>query len=196
MNQPAAQTADGYELQFGTNHMGHALLIKMLLPTLLKTAENGGDVRIVILTSQGAFAAKTIDFATVKTPQSHFWIAGGYQRYGSSKLSNILYAKQLSIEYPQLKCFSIHPGVVKTGLVEREGYLSKAVIYLSQGGRLLERDQGAWNQVWAAVGDVKGVENGGYYEPVGVSGKDKGRLGWTDLAKELWDWTQKELEAW
>jgi len=194
MNKPPAVTTDGYELQFGTNHMGHALLIKLLLPTLLKTAEGGKDVRIIILTSQG-MKFGSISLKDVKTEQSHL-IAGGSLRYGQSKLANLLYAKQLSIQYPQLTCLSIHPGVVKTDLVASQGFVSKAIIYVSQGGRLLEPEMGAWNQVWAAVGDVKGVKNGEYYEPVGKGGLDGGRAGNLKLAKELWEWTQKELEAW
>ncbi|MCJ1296395.1 hypothetical protein MMC34_007961 [Xylographa carneopallida] len=54
MATPAGTTKDGYEIQFGTNHMGHALLTKLLLPTLLATVkEPGADVRIVNLTSEG-----------------------------------------------------------------------------------------------------------------------------------------------
>src|SRR5262249_20169093 len=48
MAVPAGTTKDGYEIQFGTNHLGHAALIKLLLPTLLSTAEQPeSDVRIV-----------------------------------------------------------------------------------------------------------------------------------------------------
>lgn len=54
MAVPYSKTEDGYEIQFGTNHMGHALLTKLLLPTMLRTAEeSGSDVRIVNLSSEG-----------------------------------------------------------------------------------------------------------------------------------------------
>jgi hypothetical protein len=98
--------------------------------------------------------------------------------------------------YPQLTCVSIHPGVVKTDLVASQGALSKALIYVSQREKLLEPETGAWNQVQAAVGDVKGVANGGYYEPIGKGGLDWGQVANAKLVKELWEWTQKELEAW
>ncbi|KAF2488557.1 dehydrogenase with different specificitie [Lophium mytilinum] len=197
MNKPPGQTTDGYELQFGTNHMSHALLIKLLLPTLLKTAElPGSDVRIIILTSQGMKMGSLNNLNALRTPGKSMFPGGQMMRYGNSKLANLMYAKQLSILYPQLTCLSIHPGVVKTGLVAEQGYLHKAIIYASQLGSLLEPEQGAWNQVWASVGDVKGVENGGYYEPVGKGGLDGGRCANVKLAGELWDWTQKELEGW
>ena len=60
MALPPGTTSDGYEIQFGTNHMGHALLIKLLLPMLLETAKApGSDVRIISLTSQGMQLAPT-----------------------------------------------------------------------------------------------------------------------------------------
>ena len=54
MAVPWSMTEDGYEIQFGTNHMGHALLTKLLMPTMLKTAEEpGSDVRVINLSSEG-----------------------------------------------------------------------------------------------------------------------------------------------
>ena len=53
MALPEGQTKEGYEIQFGTNHVGHALLTKVLIPAFLKTAGTGADVRIVNLTSEG-----------------------------------------------------------------------------------------------------------------------------------------------
>ena len=53
MAVPWSMTEDGYEIQFGTCHMGHALFTELLLPTLLKTAEEpGSDVRIINLSSE------------------------------------------------------------------------------------------------------------------------------------------------
>ena len=53
MRAPAGLTKDGYEIQFGINHLAHALLIRLLLPTLTKTVEQHSDSRIIILTSLG-----------------------------------------------------------------------------------------------------------------------------------------------
>lgn len=73
MAKPVGLTKHGYELQFGTNHMGHALLIRKLLPLLEKTASRAGaDVRIVILSSLAFVLAPRpsgIMFDELKTTQ-------------------------------------------------------------------------------------------------------------------------------
>ena len=53
MALPASTTTEGYEIQFGTNHIGHFLFTKLLMPTLQRTAEGKGDVRIINLSSEG-----------------------------------------------------------------------------------------------------------------------------------------------
>lgn len=50
---PPGLTKDGYGIQFGTNYLGYALLIRLLLRKLQENAESGGDTRIVLVTSQG-----------------------------------------------------------------------------------------------------------------------------------------------
>ena len=112
MAVPAATTQEGYEIQFGTNHIGHALLTKLLLPTMLKTAEEpNADVRIINLSSMGHQMAPTkgIDFDNLSLSNSSPWT-----RYGQSKLANILFAKELAKRYPTITSISVHPGIIKT----------------------------------------------------------------------------------
>lgn len=190
-------TENGYEVQFGTNHMGHALLTKLLLPVLEKTASKPrADVRVVSLSSRGHFLAprEGIVFDSLKT------IADGmqpFERYGQSKLSNILFARQLAAQYPQFIVTAVHPGVVRTNLVNSMSGVSitqRLLGPLANYFFFTPVNQGAKNQLWASVS--KDVTSGEYYEPVGVSGKAS-RLGRDeDLAKELWDWTVHELEGW
>ncbi|KAB8079686.1 hypothetical protein BDV29DRAFT_187020 [Aspergillus leporis] len=114
MAQPPGLTKDGYEVQFGTNHLGHALLIHKPLPLLQRTADTGADVRIVIPTSVGyrLHPCGGIIFDALKTTQD-FGAFGRWRRYGQSKLANLLYAREFSRRYPATTTVSIHPGVVR-----------------------------------------------------------------------------------
>jgi retinol dehydrogenase-12 len=116
MMTPPGTTTDGYEIQFGTNHMGHALLTNLLLPKLLSTAEEvNADVGIITLGSVGHLWAPKggLQLETVQSEQRNF---STRERYGQSKLANILYSIELARRYPAIRCVSVHPGSVKTGL--------------------------------------------------------------------------------
>ncbi|KAI9872075.1 MAG: hypothetical protein M1830_002098 [Pleopsidium flavum] len=197
MAQPPRLTKDGYEVQFGTNHLGHALLIKLLLSTLIQTAElPNADVRIVILTSLGFRGHPTggISFKDLRTVQD-LAFAGGWVRYRQSKLANILYAAELGRRYPNITSVSIHPGVVATGLVGNLSFANKMLVYATNLGKVKTPAEGAYNQLWAAASEKgKGeVVNGAFYEPIGVPGKHDKESQSEKLAGELWEWTQREL---
>ncbi len=195
MAVPHGLTKDGYEIQFGTNHMGHALLTKLLLPTLLRTAEqHNPDVRVVVLSSGTISMAPPagINFADCKTSATGM---GTPSLYGQSKLANALFAQELARQHPTLKVASIHPGVVATNLlgplIERFRLLNllRPIVPLLIAGP----DKGARNQLWAAV--AKEVVSGEFYTPVGIVGTIKGtdKVRDKELAKQLWEWTEKEL---
>lgn len=205
-------TKEGYELQFGVNHMGHALLIQLLLPLMQLTAKiegvSPGETRCVILASEAE------KFAPQKNPypfeklQTVCGDIGAFTRYGISKLANLHYAAQLARRYPEaetgIRFVSVHPGGVSTNLGDlmrgwpRTERVIRKIAGLVLG--LVPVEQGAWGQLWAAtwpVGKTDGLgepKSGVYYHPVAVEGKgsklayDEGR------AKELWEWTEKELQ--
>ncbi|KAJ7767868.1 oxidoreductase [Mycena maculata] len=193
MDAPLGLTKDGYEIQFGTNHIAHALFVKLLLPTLLRTAEApGSDVRVVSLTSTG-FALHPrggILFDGLRTPQG-----GGLVNYGQSKLANILYAAELARRYPQITALSVHPGVVRTGLVGNLTGLTKALVQVTNMFTMVTPAEGARNQLWAATGKKEKMVNGEFYEPVGAPGKHARKSKDVKLAGQLWEWTDKELES-
>ena len=197
MATPLAETDEGYESQFGTNHMGHALLTRLLMPTLLKTAEEeGSDVRIVNLTSEGHNLAPRpqgilFDGAELKKQ-------GPWTRYGQSKLANILFAKELASRYPNITSVAIHPGVVSTGLFipnQQSNMLLRYGVKLLGPLFMAEARTGALNQLWGATGKKTEIVSGSYYTPVGVSSKGSKWAQNKDLAQELWAWTEKELAS-
>jgi NAD(P)-dependent dehydrogenase (short-subunit alcohol dehydrogenase family) len=195
MAVPKATTKDGYEIQFGINHLAHALLLKLLLPVLLRTTEEpGSDVRIVFNTSVGFALASTIDFPTLRSEQD-MGALGAFKRYGQSKLANILYARQLAEHYPAITTVSIHPGVINTGLVSGLSTFNRHFVSLSTIGRQVTVAEGAKNQLWAATTKKDTIVNGMFYEPVGKVGQTTAASKNNKLAAELWNWTEEQMKS-
>lgn len=195
MDLPQGLTSSGYEVHFGTNHVGHALLVKLLTPLLLKSAavcSPQQGVRVVVVSSDGHkhSVASGIDFDSLKTPMAG---VSSITRYGQSKLANVIYARQLSRQYPQWTTVSVHPGTVKTELHKSGGdstvlRVFRAVVLPLVGVTVQD---GARNQLWAAAAD--GVVSGEYYEPVGIGGKSHTLVHDDTLGQRLWEWTENEL---
>jgi NAD(P)-dependent dehydrogenase (short-subunit alcohol dehydrogenase family) len=198
MALPPGLTEDGYEVQFGTNHLGHAALVKLLLPIMEKTAAGGGDVRIIWNTSLGYKFASGINFASLKTPQNNLspiYALSDRFRYGQSKLSNLLYAREIAKRHPSVVSVAIHPGTAFTGLVTGLGTFNRWFVWTTTLTTRIPVEQCAWNQQWAAFAPRKDVVSGVYYEPVGIKGGLTKAAADDALAEELWEWTHKELSA-
>lgn len=188
-NLPPDVTKDGYELQFGTNHMGHALLTKLLLPAMLKTAASApaDSVRIVNISSDGHYNAIA--------PGIHFDdlnIVNNWTRYAQSKLANILHANALAKRYPSILSVAVTPGVVQTSIFEKMNSPVLNVLLMMFGwAYLVTIPEGCKNQLWAAT--APGVERGFYYSPVGVKGFGSKFARDEALEDKLWEWTEAEL---
>ncbi|OQV02161.1 hypothetical protein CLAIMM_07401 [Cladophialophora immunda] len=201
MALPPGTTADGYEVQFGTNHLGHAMLIKLLLPLMQRTSENvpGADVRIVTSSSVAYKQAprEGIAFATLKTTQDGLGglVPGGkWCRYGQSKLANLLYARALAKRYPNITSVAIHPGYIKTDLFAGVSFLTALPVRLMAAGHWTSVEEGPYNQTWAATTAKQGLEDGAYYVPIATKGVLETPAAKDDaLADKLWEWTEKEL---
>jgi NAD(P)-dependent dehydrogenase (short-subunit alcohol dehydrogenase family) len=142
-----------------------------------------------------------IVFSDLKTTQDNFRLIPAWQRYGQSKLANILYASSLAKMYGDrgILSVSVHPGVFDTGLIKNLSWGNKAFVYLGNGGTVKDaavEGQGASNTCWAATSPREGVLNGAFYMPVGELGKKERKGGNVKLEEELWAWTKKELEVW
>eukprot|EP00904_Undaria_pinnatifida_P001762 jgi/Undpi1/11587/HiC_scaffold_30.g13882.m1 len=107
-------TKDGFEMQFGTNHLGHFRLTSRLMPSLLKSA----DARVVSVSSSAHQFASTVEWDDLNAERE-----GAYQpwkAYGLSKLSNIFFAKELQKRLDSkgasVTCTALHPGACRTEL--------------------------------------------------------------------------------
>ena len=194
MALPPGETDLGHEIQLGTNHTGHFLLTKLLLPTLLKTAEEpNSDVRVVSLSSIGHNYAPCFD--TILN-QEKLKKVDTTARYGASKAANILFASELARRYPSITSVSVHPGVILTDLYDsinqRSPIISLGSKSLSFFGSSIS--EGAYNELWAAAGAKKeDLVNGAYYVPVGIHKPHNKYVRSEKMGKDLWDWTETEL---
>jgi WW domain-containing oxidoreductase len=175
---------DGIEQTFRINYLGHFVLVNNLLP-LVKASPNG---RIVHLGSAAAYLRVPeggIDFDSLRGEKSY----GRLQKYGQSKLANILFSLQLSriLRDSNATSNAVHPGLVHTDITRSyPGWFQKVygivVPYIAK-----TTGEGAATQVYVATHpDVAGV-SGAYFEdcnPVIVSGNTY--LHDEALAEKLW----------
>lgn len=195
MALPPGTTKEGYEVQFGTNHVGHALFTKLLLPTMLSTAKQpGSDVRIVNLTSEGHRLAPA---GGLKLDKADLDKEGTWARYGHSKLANILFTQELAVRYPSITSIAVHPGVIKTDLYAPNQASSMVMKYgmMVFGSLMKTVTTGAYNQLWAATTKKEELTNGAYYTPVGSESKGSGNAQNKSFSKELWHWTEESLSS-
>lgn len=117
MATPEGKTVDGFETQFGVNHLGHFLLTELLLETLKTSAPS----RIVCVAS-AAHAGMSGKPGVLDVDDLHF-ARRGYDptlAYNQSKLANVIYARHLAkrLEGTSVSVFSVHPGWVRSNLVK------------------------------------------------------------------------------
>ncbi|KAI0017960.1 NAD(P)-binding protein [Xylariomycetidae sp. FL0641] len=193
MAAPAGLSADGHELHFATNHLGHALLTRTLLART--AARPGADVRVVYTTST-AWKAGSLAFDRLRTPMPSPFL-GRWLRCAHSKLANVLYARQLARRYPQLLALSVHPGVVDTPLIGGLGLADRWFVYVGVLGDIITPEQGTFNHLWAVSAPREQIRSGGYYEPVGILSSEKTVAARDEkFEMQLWEYTEKELEKW
>jgi NAD(P)-dependent dehydrogenase (short-subunit alcohol dehydrogenase family) len=161
---PRRETADGFEMQFGTNHLGHFALTGLLLPLMLQQP----GARVVTVSSNAHKPGK-IDFDDLMHERR-------YRRWGvysDSKLANLLFTyefqRRLSAVDAPLISVAAHPGTSATNLV-RAGAGNRLVEFVMANGVKLvgqSEEKGALPQLYAATApDVKGGE---YYGPNGIA---------------------------
>lgn len=161
-------TADGHEMQFGTNHLSHFLFFKLLEPALLASASPELPSRVVNLSSSGH------NLHGLNDSDSYSFQKDKYDpliAYGQSKTANIYMANEIERRYGSrhLHATSVHPGVIHTGLARHmgpEAFKGREHLFPS----MKSVEQGAATSVWAAVGKAWEHEGGKYLVDCAVPG--------------------------
>jgi NAD(P)-dependent dehydrogenase (short-subunit alcohol dehydrogenase family) len=164
---PLGRTAEGHELQFGTNHLGHFLLTGLLAPAL----RAGAPARVVSVSSAGhRFSAVRFEDVDYHDRPYDKWEA-----YGQSKTANVLFAVELDrrLASAGVRANAVHPGVILTDLGR---HLTPADVELlrsrSPGGRGFRWksvEAGAATATWAATAPELEGRGGLYLEDCGIA---------------------------
>ncbi|KAM5536596.1 hypothetical protein V8D89_009691 [Ganoderma adspersum] len=123
-------TADGYDMQFGTNVVGHFLLTQLLLPALLKGKESSGDGHARVITTSSPYAyIGHLDFDTFKDGPARQQMSTE-ALYQQSKLADIIVSFELARRYgPQgIVSVTLHPGILKTDLLRHTNFVKRAAL--------------------------------------------------------------------
>ncbi|XP_041651960.1 retinol dehydrogenase 11-like [Cheilinus undulatus] len=179
---PKWQTEDGFEMQFGVNHLGHFLLTHCLLDLLKKSAPS----RIVNVSSLAHEKGK-IFFDDIHSEKNyHPW-----KSYSQSKLANVLFTRELAnrLQGTGVTAYSLHPGVIRTELGRHfwpsvplwRRALYKPIMFLVKSPT-----QGAQTTIYCAVEESLQNQSGLYYsdcapKTAAPQGRDD------EAAKKLWD---------
>jgi len=184
---------DGFEVQFGTNHLGHFLLTQLLIDSM--KAASPTLARIVNVSSTGHIFSVVKSSSNVENFNLEKKNYNPWSAYGNSKLGNVLLALELSkrLKGTNIMAFSLHPGAIPTEL-GRSNILAYAFYCL--GGRLFMKtvNQGAATTLYCAF--TPGLErfSGAYFDNCKL-GKTSEAGRNSQLAEALWDFSAKLVSA-
>lgn len=148
-------TNDGFELAFGTNHLGHFSFTLLLLETLKASAPS----RIVNVASEAHYRPKTIDWEALREPTQ---TVTGFHEYAVSKLANVLFTKELArrLEGTGVTAYALHPGAVATDVWRRVPVGLRGLLKLF----MKSSEDGAKTTIYCATEPTLASQTGRYYD--------------------------------
>jgi len=177
---PKSYTRDGFETQFGTNHMGHFALTLGLLPALKEAAKLTGRKSRVVNLSSSAHAMSNVDFDDVNFKNRDY---DEFVSYGQSKTANILFSLALTKRFEKdgIVSNAVMPGVIMTNLqrhMNEEEWIKRG--WADKDGKMVFKtksiEAGASTSVWAAVSAELENRGGLYLENCTIS-KEAANMG-------------------
>ncbi|KIM76634.1 hypothetical protein PILCRDRAFT_643196 [Piloderma croceum F 1598] len=185
-------TADGYDLQFGTNVVGPFYFTKLLLPTLISTAKNSSDGHARILaTASSAHLLTTLNFNTFKDGPARK-AAGPDTLYAQSKVGNIVVAKEIAKRYGDqgIVSTSLNPGNIKTDMLRHMTGPKKAFLNMIS----FDVEHGALTQLWGGTSPEGKDLNGKYLIPFAKVGTSSAHAQDPQIGQELWTWLEEQIK--
>ena len=166
-------TEEGFERTFALNHLAPFLLTNLLLDRLA-----GGRV---VTTASDAHTGGRLDLDDLQSEKSY----SAMRVYGTSKLCNILFTRELATREPGLNANCFHPGVVRTGFGKNENGIWKVLTTIG-GPFFRSPERGARSLVWLATSEEGGRLTGEYVEDEKVAQPSAAARD-PELARGLWE---------
>lgn len=180
------QTKDGFEVTFGTNHLGPFLFTVLLLDRLRES----GPARIVNVASNAHYRAPRIDWEAARRSTASMT---GFPEYQVSKLANILFTKALAAGRagPSIHSYCLHPGVVASDVWREIPWPFRGIMKLF----MITNEEGAKTSIHCAAAPEVAADDGLFYDK--LRPRDPSRIARDPaLATELWDKSMELVAPW
>jgi retinol dehydrogenase 12 len=173
-------TAQGFELTFGVNHLGHFALTSALLPRLAASGTAGTPARVVTVASDAHYSAPGIDFAAVRRPARG---VTGMREYAVSKLANVVFSQELArrVGSSEVATYALHPGVVASDIWRRVPWPVRPIMTR----RMLSVQDGATTSLYCATAPELAGVSGRFYDS--CAERAPGRAATPELGRQLWE---------
>jgi retinol dehydrogenase 12 len=178
-------TADGFELQFGVNHLGHFLFTTMLLDRLAASAPPGTPARVVNVSSESHYNAKGVDFEAVRRRTRSIT---ALPEYAVSKLCNVLFTQELArrLAPGTVTAYALHPGVVASDIWRGVPWPIRPLMKM----RMISTADGARTSLYCATSADVAQSSGRYYD--NCREREPNPAATPELGARLWE----QSEAW
>jgi retinol dehydrogenase 12 len=177
-------TRQGFELAFGTNHLGHFLLTQLLLPRLRESA----PARIVHVASDSHYDCKSIEWTDLQKPTKTYM---AMREYEVSKLCNILFAREFARRFDGagVRSYAVDPGTVASDIWRKIPWPIRSWMKRS----MITPEEGAFSAILCASDPSVANEDGLYYAQNGEKREPSDLAKDEELARALWtrsaEWT-------
>ncbi len=167
-------TTDGFEINFGVNHLGHFLFTRLLLDRLKESA----PARVVNVSSEAHYQARGLDFDAVRKPTATFT---ALREYAESKLCNVLFTQEFARrnEASGVTSYALHPGAIASDIWRRIPFPFRLLTRLMKSV-----EQGARTSIHCATAPELADQSGRYYDD--CREKNPSSRATPELGAELW----------
>ncbi|KAH9053024.1 NAD(P)-binding protein [Lactarius vividus] len=184
-------TAQKYDMQFGTNVIGHWLFTELLLPALFAATDASPShekARVVTVSSSASYVTKGIDFdAIVDGPERIKY--SERELYNKSKFGNVVVARELARRHgDKIVSTSLHPGNIRTELQRHMPGWQRTVV----NWMLYPASTGALTQLYCATAPSAADANGKFFIPWARLGEPNKATLDPQVGEKLWSWLENE----